>query len=134
MISLCRPWRCVKLSEARGCHVVSGRRKSTLGCFAQCSADRKRTHIGTKLLILQFCMNFGPYLRKLKVRLSKTRPLCLQSVKRRLEQGPRWLVVALFVFGVHFFCQLVVSVRSGCNLQLRRGRSVAAPNNPSGRT
>ena len=84
-----------------------------------CSGDRKRSHLGTMLLILRVCVNNGLYLRKLEVRL----PLCLQSVQRRLEQCPQWLVVALFVFGVHFLSQLVVSDRSGCDLQLRQSRS-----------
>ena len=83
-----------------GCHVVSGRRKSTRGCFAQCSADRKGTHLGTMLLIFRVCVNNGFTYVNSKYDCLKTRPLCLQSVKRRLEQGPQWLVVArrLFLF------------------------------------
>ena len=69
-------------------------------------------------IILRFCVNFGLYLRKLGVRLSQNTALGFTKCERQLKQGPQWLVVALY-----FLSQLVVSVRSGCDLQLRRGRS-----------
>ena len=56
------------------------------------------THLGTMLFILRICVNNGF--------------TALNGSSSRV-----------FVFGVYFLSQLVVSVRSGCDLQLRRNRS-----------
>ena len=63
------------------------------------------------LLILRFlCVYYGLYQRKLEVRSPKTRPLCLQSVKRRLSASTSF-PSRLFPSG------------SRCDLQLRRSSS-----------
>ena len=109
MSSLRRSWRCVRLSEAWGLTW----RLADASPHEVASLNVRRSKANSH-------RHNAPHFACL---CPKTQLLCLQSVKRRLEQGPQWLVVALFVFGVHFLSQLVVSVRNGCDLQLRRSKS-----------